>query len=108
MTADQENPTVWPDFMGALEPEASESPVAAAAPADIAVLKPSSDLPASVAAWSGDWSGWAGQGRSYDVKLIVESLTERATIVCVRASGDQGVFSERVLAQFAGTNCEAA
>ena len=103
MTADQENPTVWPDFMGALEPEASESPITAAAPTNIAVLKPSSDLPASVAAWSGNWSGWAGQGRSYDVKLIVESLSlNEATIVCVRASDDQGVFSERVLAQVRG------
>ena len=75
MTADKENPTVWPDFISALEPEVSKSPVTAAAPTDIAVLKPSSDLLASVVAWSGCWSGWAGQGRSYDVKLIVESLS---------------------------------
>jgi len=100
MTADQENATIWPEFMSALEPEPSESTVAAAAPTDVAVWKPSNDLPASVSAWSGEWSGWAGQGRSYDVKLIVEKLSlHDATIVCVRASDGQGIFSERVLAQ---------
>jgi len=104
MTADQESSTIWPKFMSALEPEASESTVAAAAPTDLAVLKPSSDLPASVAAWSGEWSGWAGEGRSYDVKLIVEKLSlHDATIVCVRASAGQGVFSERVIAQIHGS-----
>ena len=104
MTADQENPTIWPEFMSALEPEASESTVIATAPTDLAVLKPSSDLPASVSAWSGQWSGWAGQGRSYDVKLIVEKLSlHDATIVCVRASDGQSVFSERVLAQIHGS-----
>ena len=103
MTSDQDNPTVWPEFMSALEPEASESTVTAATPTDLAVLKPASDLPASVSAWSGEWSGWAGQGRSYDVKLIVEKLSlHDATIVCVRASDGQGVFSERVLAQIHG------
>jgi len=108
MTADQENATIWPEFMSALEPEASESTVAAAAPTDVAMRKPSSDLPASVSAWSGKWSGWAGQGRSYDVKLIVEKLSMRdATIVCVRASDGQGVFSERVPAQIHGNELRA-
>jgi hypothetical protein len=104
MTADQKNdrqePQVWPEFIGALEPEASESSVAAAAPTDIALLTPSNDLPASVSAWSGEWSGWAGQGRRYDVKLIVERISiHDATIVCVRASDGVGVFGERVRAQ---------
>jgi hypothetical protein len=75
MTADQESSTIWPEFMSALEPEASESTVAAAVPQDLVVVKPSSDLPVSVSAWSGEWSGWAGQGRPYDVKLIVEKLS---------------------------------
>jgi dienelactone hydrolase len=100
MTADQESSTIWPEFMSALEPEASESTVAAAVPQDLVVVKPSSDLPVSVSAWSGEWSGWAGQGRPYDVKLIVEKLSlHDATIVCVRASDGQDVFSERVIAQ---------
>lgn len=103
MTADQVKPTVWPEFMGALEPEASESSVTADAPTDLAVLSPSNDLPGSVSAWSGEWSGWAGQGRSYDIRLIVESLSlHEATIVCVRASNVHGVLSERVLAQIHG------
>jgi pimeloyl-ACP methyl ester carboxylesterase len=103
MTSDQEKSTVWPEFMGALEPDASESSVPASAPADVAVSKPANDLPASVFAWSGEWSGWAGQGRSYDVKLIVESLSpHEATIVCARASDVQGAFSERVLARVHG------
>ncbi|MBO9644307.1 MAG: hypothetical protein J7603_14415, partial [Pseudacidovorax sp.] len=103
MITDQESPTVWPEFMSALEPEASESTVTATAPEGVAVQKPSSDLPASVSAWSGEWSGWAGQGRSNDVKLIVEKLsTHDATIVCVRASNHRGVFSERVVAQIHG------
>ena len=108
MTIDQDNPTIWPEFMSALEPDASESTVAAAAPTDLIVLKPSSDLPASLSAWSGEWSGWAGRGRSYDVKLIVEKLSlHDATIVCVRASDGQGVLSERVIAQVHGGELRA-
>ena len=103
MTTDQEITTIWPGFMSALEPDASESTVAAAPPADIAVEKPSSDLPASISAWSGEWFGWAGQGRRCDVKLIVEQLSRRAaTIVCARASADHAPYSERLLAQLHG------
>lgn len=99
MNPDQVTPNAWPDFMDALEPEASESAVAAVAPTDVAVLRPSNDLPASVSAWSGEWTGWAGQGRSYDIKLIVERLSlSEATIVCVRASNAQDAFSERISA----------
>ncbi|MBT2321443.1 alpha/beta hydrolase [Variovorax paradoxus] len=100
---DHWQPADWPDFMSALEPEASESSVVAAAPTDIALQRPLNDLPASISAWSGEWSGWAGQGRSYDIKLIVERVsTHDATVVCVRASDSLGVFSERVLAQITG------
>lgn len=100
MPHDQQTTTDWPEFISALEPESSESTVAAAAPEDVTVLKPSTDLPASISAWSGEWSGWAGQGRRFDVKLIVEQISlHTATIVCVRASDGQGVLSERVLAQ---------
>ena len=103
MSAEQETTAIWPEFMSALEPEASESTVEAAAPADVAVIQPPSDLPALISAWSGVWSGWAGQGRSCDVKLIVENLSlHAATIVCARASDGQGVYSERVLAQIHG------
>lgn len=103
MTDERENSAAWPEFMSALEPEASESTVAAAAPTDRAVLTPSNGLPASVSAWSGEWSGWAGQGRSHDIKLIVERLSlHTATIVCARASDAQGAFSERVLARIRG------
>ncbi|NVM86433.1 dienelactone hydrolase [Variovorax sp. SG517] len=103
MTADREITTIWPGFMSALEPDASESTVAAALPADIAVEKPSSDLPTSISAWSGEWFGWADQGRRCDVKLIVEQLSRRAaTIVCARASADQAPYSERLLAQIHG------
>ena len=103
MSAEQNTTAIWPEFMSALEPEASESTVEAAAPADVAVIQPPSDLPALISAWSGVWSGWAGQGRSCDVKLIVENLSlHAATIVCARASDGQGVYSERVLAQIHG------
>ena len=103
MPANQETITIWPEFMSALEPEASESKVAAGAPADVVVQKPSSGLPVSISAWSGEWSGWAGQGRSCDIKLIVEKLSlHSATVVCARASESRGVFSERVLAQIHG------
>lgn len=89
--------------MGALEPEASESSVPAVAPPDIAVLKPSNDLPASASVWFGEWSGWAGQGRNHDIKLIVEtiSMTE-ARIVCAKASARSGTFSERLIVQVSG------
>lgn len=103
MTTYQETRTIWPEFMSALEPEASESNVAAVFPADIAIQKPSADLPASISAWSGEWSGWADQGRRCDVKLVVEQVSPRAAnIVCARASASQDVFSERLLAQIHG------
>jgi dienelactone hydrolase len=107
MDTDRENdrhePQHWPDFMGAMEPEASESLVPAVAPADIALVAPSNEVPASISAWSGEWSGWAGQARRFDIKLIVERLSlHEATIVCVRASTSKGVFSERLLAEVHG------
>lgn len=99
----QETTPIWPDFISALEPEASESTVVAAVPADVAVQKPADDLPSSISAWSGEWSGWAGQARGFDVKLIVEKLSPReVTLVCARASDHQSVFSERVNARVYG------
>ena len=61
---------------------------------------PAASVPPLAAAWSGVWSGWADQGRKCDIRLIVEAITRRdATIVCVRASAQRGLFSERVSAQ---------
>lgn len=104
-------PMAWPDFMGALEPEASESTVAAVAPADLAVLAPSNDLPEAVSAWAGEWAGWAGQGRRYDLRLIVESLSSsEARILCIRASDAQGVSIEHASARIQANElrCELA
>lgn len=87
--------------MAALEPELSESSIVATLPADIAIFQPSAELPVSMAAWCGEWSGWAGPGRSHDIKLLVESVSlPHATILCARASDHQGAVSERVLARF--------
>lgn len=98
---------VWPSFMAGLEPDAPESSVVAAVPEDIAVVEPPHDLPASVSAWSGDWSGWAGQGRSYHVRLVVERLsTDRALVVCARAADAQPLFFERMQAQIQGTELQ--
>lgn len=100
MTPNRMTPMAWPDLMGALEPEASESAIAAAAPADIVMSAPSSDLPEALSAWAGEWTGWAGQGRRYAVRLIVESLAlNEARIVCVRTSTAEGVSVERANAR---------
>ena len=91
----------WPNFMGTLQPELSESPIPAVAPASVTVRPPDPALPEHQARWSGIWSGWAGDGRVCDLKLIGEEVTaEGATVFCVRASERQGVFRERLLARW--------
>lgn len=89
--------TVWPGYMPALEPERSESPVAAVWPGDVAVQASDADLPADKSRWSGLWSGWACQGRLCDIKLAVERITaEGASVVYARGSELAGQPSERV------------
>ena len=108
MTDEVEQPRAWPGFLAGLEPGASESPVSAALPPDLDVIKPSGDLPASSSAWSGAWSGWAGQGRNFDIKLIVESISaSEAKVVCARASKVHGALFERVLARLEGNELVA-
>ncbi len=89
--------TAWPAYMASLEPELSESTVPAIVPPDVCIESPPPGLPASITTWCGAWSGWADQGRTSDVRLIVEKVSlNGATIVCVRASARRGLQSERV------------
>lgn len=89
--------TAWPAYMASLEPEPSESTVPAIVQPDVCIESPPPGLPASMTAWCGAWSGWADQGRTSDVRLIVEKVSlSGATVVCVRASARRGVQSERV------------
>jgi len=93
--------------MTALEPEVAESSVAAALPADIAVWHPSADLPDWMGLWAGEWSEWAGQGRSHDIRITIESVSlPDVIVVCVRASNSRGAFSERLLARFHGNELQ--
>jgi len=93
--------TNWPDYISGIEPELSESTVAAVAPPDVVVQDPDLAVPLDKARWSGRWSGWACQARLCDIKLLVEKVTSQgATVVWVSASAARGVFSERVDARF--------
>lgn len=96
-------PTAWPAYMASLEPELSESAVPAIVPHDVRIEPPPPGLPSSVTAWCGAWSGWADQGRTSDVRLIVEKVSlDGATVVCVRASARRGQQSERAMAAWHG------
>jgi pimeloyl-ACP methyl ester carboxylesterase len=87
--------------VASLEPEPSESTVPAIVPPDVCIESPPPGLPVSITAWCGAWSGWADQGRTSDVKLIVEKVSaDGATVVCARASARRGPQSERVVADW--------
>ncbi len=89
--------------MASLEPELSESTVPAIVPHDVRIESPPPGLPDSITAWCGAWSGWADQGRTSDVRLIVEKVSfDGATVVCVRASARRGQQSERAMAAWHG------
>lgn len=93
--------TVWPSYIAGLEPDLSESTLAALVPSDVTVQVPDSNVPPDKARWSGAWSGWACQARLCDIKLIVEKVTDQgATIAYARASAALGRFSERLAAKF--------
>ena len=95
--------TDWPKFMPNLEADLSESAVAAEMPADINIEAPPSSVAPQLAQWSGVWSGWAGQGRSVDVKLIVEKITaSEVTMVVVRAMAGTSLLTQRLTARFEG------
>ena len=93
----------WPAYMASLEPALSESTVPAMVPRDVRIESPQRGLPISITAWCGVWSGWADQGRTSDLRLIVEQVSfVGATVVCVRASARRGLQSERAAAVWQG------
>ena len=100
--------TIWPNYISEIQPDVSESSVAAQAPADARVQTPDASLPAVKARWSGEWSGWACQGRLCDLKLIVESVRgDGATIVYSAASSQAGAISHRLEARFNADELQA-
>lgn len=91
--------TDWPGFLSSLEFDLSESPVEAKLPSDIVIKAPGPEVPREASRWSGIWSGWAGQARVVDVKLVVESISvTTATVVCIIGSEQGGYRCERVQA----------
>lgn len=99
---------IWPNCSSEIQPDASESLVAAQAPADARVQAPDASLPTDKARWSGEWSGWACQGRLCDLKLIVESVrSDGATIVYSAASSQAGAISHRLKARFNADELQA-
>ena len=100
--------TIWPNYISEIQPDVSESLVAAEALADARVQAPDASLPAAKARWSGEWSGWACQGRLCDLKLIVESVRgDGATIVYSAASSQAGARSQRLEAKFNSDELQA-
>jgi hypothetical protein len=100
--------TVWPDYIAALEPEASESPIAAVIPAGVVVRAPDASLRSETARWSGIWTGWAGNARLSDLKLVVESLShDGATLFYAVGSTRTGAVSERLSGRFCGDELQA-
>lgn len=94
--------TAWPDYMRALQSDVSDSPVAAALPADVKIVAPDAALRAERAAWSGNWLGWACAGQSCDIKIAVERVNETgATLVYAGASATGGIV-HRGEAKFVG------
>lgn len=94
--------TPWPGYMVALEPDKSDSPVAAVWPNDVVLHAPDCALSPEKARWSGRWTGWAWQGRLCDIKLAVESVTAAgAEVVYARGSAPFGLLSERLTMRFA-------
>jgi dienelactone hydrolase len=92
--------TPWPGYIASLEPDVSESPIAAVLPQDVAVQVPDASRALDRARWSGHWAGWACSGRLCDIKLVVEKISsETATIVYVGAAGSV-IVSERIQAKF--------
>lgn len=84
--------TAWPDYIHALNPGVSDSPVLATLPADVLIVPPSASLRAARAAWSGNWQGWACAGQVCDVKVAVERVDEGgATLVYAGASATGSV-----------------
>ena len=94
--------------MAALEPDKSDSPVAAVWPDDVVLHAPDGALSPDKARWSGRWTGWAWQGRLCDIKLAVESVTaEGAEVVYSRGAALLGKLCERLTMRFAGNELRA-
>jgi dienelactone hydrolase len=94
--------TAWPDYIGSLNPEVSNSAVPAEWPADVAVAPPDAALSEARRRWSGRWQGWACAALACDVKVAVERVdAERATVVYAGASASSAV-THRSEATFVG------
>ncbi len=102
-SADELPETPWPGFIGDLEPEISQSPVKAQVPTDVVIEKPGADVADDRAAWTGVWSGWAGNNRVADIKLIVEKITaDQVVVTIVREMQGQASLVQRRTATFDG------
>lgn len=99
--------TPWPDFMSSLEPGKSSSPVTFYLPANTEITPPASDLPATKAAWSGRWSGWACRDQACDTKLAVEKVTNDGASIIYSFASKQGKSVVRLEAKFVGNELQA-
>lgn len=98
----------WPDYMPSLEPDQSESPIRAELPPDVAPPASYNQAPAQRQAWLGIWTGWAGAGRTVDLKIAIEHVgADGATLVYAEARAPQKRFSKRVQARWVGDELHA-
>lgn len=100
--------TIWPDYISALEPDRSESPLTAELPPDIAPLASGTPVSGEQQAWLGVWKGWAGAGRTTDLKIAIDNLSPAgATLVYAEARAPLHRYSERVTARWVGHELHA-
>jgi dienelactone hydrolase len=92
--------TAWPDYIHALTPDVSDSPVAAVLPADVAITAPTADTRPELQRWSGLWQGWACAGRACDVKVAVERFEADGVVVAYAGASASGTNVHRGKAQF--------
>lgn len=93
----------WPVFMQSLEPELSEYDIGINDIPESAIQYPVGVDLERYGVWSGVWSGWGSQGRTVDVKLVVEKISgHTALIKCQFLSDTAGQLCERLLARFDG------
>lgn len=100
--------TVWPDYMPALEPDSSESPLTAELPTGLEPPTLGNPTSEQHQTWWGVWKGWAGAGRTVDLKIAIENVSaEGATLAYAEAHAPEKRYSERVAARWVGDELHA-
>jgi hypothetical protein len=91
---------MFPAQVSAYEPGPSASTTKAQVGDAVRIVRPEAQIPPDQARWSGSWSGWMGQGKFMDTRLVVVQAREDAVLMFYSNSNNGRNYSATLKGKF--------